>query len=333
MAHEIGKFDGLALNRTKAWHGLGVVVSEDMNPTQALQTAGLDWEVVVAESVECKLPNGGVIMPVTKARPLFRAPSAGQGNYIELGSVGPTYTPIQNRQLADLAWEFGKDVKVESAGSIRDGQRVWFLLRGETFDGNADAVQSYLALMNGHDGLNALSVYPTSVRVVCANTLTQSFNDAKRQRKLFKVSHTLNAANRVQAVAQAIQQFRSVEAVFANNMQALRNRKVSNEAEVSKFWQAATERLFPNMNYSDPRELAKVGKLVDSWQATLEAEMLELGVNVPDAWLMANAVTNHIQHDAPGRKMEGWESRRVESNFLGENADLCDSIFRDALAF
>lgn len=173
MSHEITKFDNVALNRERGWHGLGVVVSEDMGPAQALEIAGLDWEVELA-TLEARFADG-TVAPVSKRQTIFRKPSRTNPDYIELGTVGPTYQLIQNSQLAEMAYSLGGDVKVETAGSVRAGARVWMALRGETFDFGGDIVNSYLMLLNCHEGIYAFSAYPTTVRVVCNNTLSSSF--------------------------------------------------------------------------------------------------------------------------------------------------------------
>ena len=45
MAHNITDTDGAVFNKEAAWHGLGVVIQKDMNPTEAMEIAGLNWNV------------------------------------------------------------------------------------------------------------------------------------------------------------------------------------------------------------------------------------------------------------------------------------------------
>ena len=329
MAHELTQFDGLALNRKESWHGLGTIVIEDMNPAQALEIAGLDWDVELA-NLEARFADG-TTAPVSRSQTIFRKPSRTNPHYIELGTVGPTYQIIQNSQLAEMAYSFGDEVKVETAGSVRSGGRVWFALRGESFDFGGDAVNSYLTLLNCHDGIYAFSVYPTTVRVVCNNTLSASFDQAVQTRKMFKIAHTANAQERIKALAEAVCKFRSMEAVFANNAEILRARKVRNEAEILKFWQRAADFLFPNAQ--SEKQLERVEAHLKSWQTTLETEMMLMGVETPDAWLMANAVSQKIQHGEPSRKVGGWQARQLESNLLGANIEKTDAVFKMALAF
>src|SRR5262249_40233925 len=61
----------------------------------------------------------------------------------------------------------------ETAGSLRGGRRVWMLARipKEYRVGSGDLVNPYVLLANSHDGSMALRMIPTTVRVVCQNTL------------------------------------------------------------------------------------------------------------------------------------------------------------------
>jgi phage/plasmid-like protein (TIGR03299 family) len=168
MAHEIESHDKVLLHKNQAWHGLGIVVQDAPTPAKALKLAGLDWEV---QQWPLSANNGegkriALDKQVLNVRTDISHP---------LGVVSPDYQPIQNRDLADfcqLLAEQSDEVKVESAGSIRNGGKVWFLLKGESFSvRKSDEVSPYILVSNGHDGGTALRCTPTTIRVVCSNTL------------------------------------------------------------------------------------------------------------------------------------------------------------------
>lgn len=147
---------------------------------------------------------------------------------------------------------------------------------------------------------------------------------------MYKISHTTNAQERIKVLGEALRKHRSVEAVFAENAQMLRARKVRSEAQVLAFWKRAADFLFPNADTE--KQLERVEEKVRSWQATLETEMMLFGCDTPDSWLLANAVSQHIQHDAPARAVAGWQARQMESNLFGANIEQTDKLFKMALA-
>lgn len=177
MPHEIQQHDDLVLHQQRAWHGLGIVVQDAPTPRKALKIAGLDWEVEQWNLFAANVSDAQSMQDSATAYPIdveSHVLNIRSDTHTQLGIVGADYTPIQNSDLADFCEELaeGNDVvKVESAGSIRNGRKVWFLLKGESFSVRDDEVSPYICVSNGHDGTAALRCTPTTIRVVCSNTL------------------------------------------------------------------------------------------------------------------------------------------------------------------
>lgn len=328
MAHEITAQDSLALFQSPAWHGLGTVVSSAMSPDEALIKAGLDWKLVFPRALTATFEDG-TELKVDKTRPLYRAPHNSNEDYIELHHFGQGYVPIQNSDIAELAYTFGDSVKVESAGSIMQGRRVWFLLRGETMDIQGDAMNTYMALVNGNDGQLCFGVMPTSVRIVCNNTLNMAITNARG--RMFRIAHSGNYKARMEECARALKQFHTVEAAFAAQAESLASKKIKAEKEAVAFWQKIYTDLYGAPDTEKKQDEAK--EMVSTWDNIMKAEMLQLGIDTPSYWLMANAVTNNIQHREPTRETEGWQERRLNSNLFEGNMNLCANVMRTALTF
>jgi len=177
MSHEIDESAGYAaavFARQPAWHGLGKVLPDVMTGDEAIDAAGLDWQV------ECRPVyrpnNSGEIIMVEDRRVVVRTDTDAV-----LGHVGSQYTPLQQREQVDfLNGLLGCGAKIESAGSLRNGKRVWFLadLKATYEVIPGDPVKPYLLTMNSHDATTNWFACLTGIRVVCANTLAVAMEQA-----------------------------------------------------------------------------------------------------------------------------------------------------------
>lgn len=325
MAHEIGEHDGLALNRVAAWHGLGTIVTEDMTPTQAMEIADLDWQVGFPESQSATF--GDVQVPITTHRTLFRLPRNEEEKYVELGSHKSNYTPLQNRDFFDIAYAVDQDVKVESAGSLFNGKRVYCLLRGDTINFKNDEVVPYIALMNSHDGTLALSAMPTSIRIVCNNTLSLALSTGRS--KMFKVRHCSTLDSQVEEMKGALVRFRETGEMFKNTVEDIRRISV-NQDKLLKFWTDAYS--FLNGRPETSGELEDSRNVLDAWNTTFELERTILNEDA-NMWLAANAITNWLQHKEPRRRTSTYNERQQDSNLWGDNQDKSVNVIRMALQY
>lgn len=195
MAHEIDCTGGIAraaFARMPAWHNLGKVFPDSMTVDEAFQEAGLDW------TVSCRAPffegADGAMVPLTGSRVIVRDDSQKA-----LGVVSKTWTPVQNEQLREfIRAVVGHGGRLESAGSLRGGKRVWMLLdlkkSYEPLKG--DPVHQYLVFANGHDGVTRFRGLGTGVRVVCQNTWSAALG-GENENKGISFRHDGNILNYV----------------------------------------------------------------------------------------------------------------------------------------
>jgi phage/plasmid-like protein (TIGR03299 family) len=160
MAHEV---ESMMYVGQAPWHGLGVPLQNPPTIEEAIRLAGLDWTV---STKPVALIDGGI--PVPSHRAVVRD-SDGR----ILGMVGKDWRPLQNRP----AFEWFNPIlasgaaTLETAGSLRDGARVFILAKIGADPVPDDGVALDDLLSNGHDGTLAARVGFTDTRVVCANTL------------------------------------------------------------------------------------------------------------------------------------------------------------------
>jgi phage/plasmid-like protein (TIGR03299 family) len=338
MAHEIRNSDGLALFQNPAWHGLGNVIQHAMSPTQALELAGLDWEVGFPDSQAAYF--GKTSVPIQDSRTLYRIPRDGKvyadgtpEQYLEVGTHGLQYSPLQNKDFFEIAYALGDKVKVESAGSLFDGRRIFVLIRGETIEMKGDKMVTYLLLTTSHDGTLSLSAVPTSVRVVCNNTLGMAIN--RGAKRMYKITHKGGMRDQIREMEIALGRFKETGDLFAKSIGQLQEAKITNQKMLLDFWTQAYLDLTggPKDEETKDKFQKESVAVLDSWTTSMEAEMLTLNYAEPDLWVAANAVTGWLQHSDPKKVMRGWEERRLFSNWAGTNLEKSANVMALAMDF
>lgn len=102
--------------RTKPWHGLGTMVEEAPTSREALEAAGLNWQVIQKNLVT----DSGIVVPGFKA-------NLRETDQQVLGVVSDRYKVVQNEEaFAFTDALLGEGVTYETAGSLQNGRRTWF---------------------------------------------------------------------------------------------------------------------------------------------------------------------------------------------------------------
>jgi phage/plasmid-like protein (TIGR03299 family) len=194
MAHEISVVNGqaeAAYALMPAWHGLGTVLEHAPDSATMIQAAHLDWQVHKAPLYAN--PDGNLI-----AVPDMFATMRGDTHAV-LGVVSDRYNIVQNVEAFDFLDNLLKDgiMKYESAGALRGGRIVWVLARMPSVDivADGDTLNRYILFTTAHDGSGAIYAAPTTVRVVCANTLRLATQDMTGIRHSTNVRERLNVAH------------------------------------------------------------------------------------------------------------------------------------------
>lgn len=229
MAHEVeSMFYVKVTDRDIPWHRLGVPVAGLLTAAEAIEVAGLDWQVRMEPmhvSVPVLTPDG--VGSREDTVPGVRAVLRDSDDAI-LGVVGSRYHPIQNGEmfsLLDTLVDSG-DAKYETAGSLAGGRVVWMLARMDrVLSVDGDDVTPYLVATTSHDGRSALTIATTPVRVVCMNTLRWGLQQAKSK---WTTRHTASATRRVQEAREALGIVHTAYDAFEVEAQALIAQEVTN---------------------------------------------------------------------------------------------------------
>lgn len=354
MAHE---FETGAFSRQAAWHGHGTVVDGVMTTQEAFVKSGLDWpggvekralwvgaEHVDENAVPASMlrtiaaPLSGEEVPEHSGRecwevlpepilvPDKHAVIRVMDNAV-LGVVGDQYQVVQNVKMFNfldaLTTGEGSAARWESAGSLRGGRQVWALLNlpdSEITVGRGDKLLPYLLVTNAHDGSAACRVIPTTVRVVCMNTLQAAVAGTFKDLTV-TIRHSGDISSKIadaqMMLARAGEMFEALGRL-ANQMDSMRVTKDT--------YAQIVEDLFPTPE-DDAAPATKTR--VENQRALLSQAVREEVKLLPSpdmtAWTLLNGVTRFVDHSqrVQLRNRQGGEVR-FEHSLIGAGAKLKD---------
>lgn len=318
MAHLI---EQMAYVGTTPWHGLG----SRLSPQQPLEIwqreAGMNWQIQESP-VHFKADSVGTLGTIhsfPEQKVLYRSDTKAA-----LSVVSQRYQVVQPRDVL----EFYRDLtdvsgyELETAGVLKGGRKFWALARtGQTaaLKGN-DEVNGYLLLATSCDGTLATTATPTTVRVVCNNTLTVALDGGANA---IKVPHSTRFDS--QAMKKQLGIAVSQWDEFMYRMKNLSERKVQWPEAMSYFMNVLCN-TSPNSPLPtvlpNERALRKVQSLYEGQGrgSTLESAQ-------GTAWGLLNAVTEYVDHERRARSSE----YRMDSAWFGQGATLKQRALNAAL--
>ena len=182
------------------WHKQGIRVQDAPTIEEALQYAKLGWKVNKRKTYYFDnnihtqaMPTGGYCT--------YRADT---GQVLGKG-VSERYGVLQNEEaFAPFEPLLDMGFKLETAGSVQDGRKVWILAKSpERYTvGNDDVIDQYVLLYTSHDGSAGSVFRPTGVRVVCYNTIELALS--KQAKWNYSLKHTSSIKERVKNLTNII---------------------------------------------------------------------------------------------------------------------------------
>lgn len=316
MAHMIEK---MAYVGSAPWHKLG----NQLLPRQPLEVwaarAGMNWHICEAPVRYAPVEGEAGHLTVPDRKVLFRS-----DNQRPLSVVGGRYQVVQPQAVL----EFYRDLteisgyELETAGVLKEGKKFWALARTgkEATLRGGDLVKGYLLLATSCDGTLATTATPTTIRVVCHNTLTIALNEASAP---VKVPHstTFDAEAVKKRLGIAVSQWDG----FMHRMKKLADRKVKNFESSSYFRsvlgipeaQAQSDQVLVQ-----ERALKRVQELFEG-----QGHGAELSSAKGTVWGLLNAVTEYVDHERRARSQE----YRLDSAWFGHGATLKQRALDQAL--
>jgi phage/plasmid-like protein (TIGR03299 family) len=321
MAHEIDTTTGQAavfVTRTPPWHGLGTVVTDAVTSADAIR---LDWKVNQLPLFARRGEGEGTSdLPV-----LDRVANVRSDPGAVLGVVSTGYRPFQNAS----AFEFMDNIVqeklaiFETAGALKGGKQVWMLARlPKTLRAAGDdTLNPYILLTNAHDGSRALRMIPTTVRVVCQNTLSLALGRAASTEGL-TVVHSESLDRRVSEARTKLGIVTRRIDEFELQAQAMARRQMTQEELTVFFTQLVKDR-------SEQQQR----KLLERFAANFEDPTNTLPGVKGSLWAAYNAVSEFSDHQSTVRGGNDTQraSGRLYSAWFGAGAAMKEQAFQAAL--
>ena len=319
MPAGITETDGMAYVGRRPWHGLGTYVEgQAMTSAQAIEAAGLDWEVVTEPVFRDIRDNstGGFFKQIEGKRAVVR-----QDTDEVFGVMSDGFTPAQNLTCFDVmdAVTGSGDAAFHTVGSLFGGRRVWMLckLQGDYKMDNGEKLESFILLHNSHDGTAALRMRLTSVRVVCSNTL----GAATSSRAAFAARHTSGIMGRVSEARDLL----GLNAAYMARLIEDANR-IAEQAWSHDEMKDMTYKLLdlaPDVAIDMQR-----GIKAPAAEKMLDLFYLGQGNNGTTRWDGLNAVTEYLDYSKGSRSIDSLDStedavvsRRLQNSWLGSGGE------------
>lgn len=319
MAHLI---DSMAYVGETPWHELGNVLPAKQPIEVWAEKAGMDWQIL--ETPVCfmaeKAGSLGSIKTFPEQKVLYRSDS-----HKPLSVVSDRYQVVQPREVL----EFYRDLteisgyELETAGVLKEGRKFWALARTgkETVLKGNDCVKGYLLLATSCDGTLATTATPTTIRVVCNNTLSIALNGAT---SAIKVPH------RTSFDAQAVKKQLGVAVSqwdgFMYRMRTLSERKVKSHEALNYFLRVlcnSDTAQDSGRGLVNERALKKVQAMYEG-----HGRGAELDAAKGTAWGLLCSITEYVDHEKRSRGPE----YRLDSAWFGQGAVLKQRALDEALA-
>ena len=244
-----------------------------------------------------------------------------------LGIVSPDYEIVQN----EVGLRFFEPLvakglaSIDTLGLFAGGKRFWILARMNLTPVEVledDLIEPYLLYTQGHDGHSAIRIQPTSVRVLCSNTISWALQSSETPK--FRVSHQRGVSEMIDELRRYYLDSMQLWKCTSDSYSRLVERRNLN---VGKYFQQILLSQSLADEHTSLRNKHMKLQLNKLWQAyEREAQWLPEAAR-GSAYHALQAVTHYTAH------LRGRDSKtRLRENWLGESARLRQTAMDFALS-
>lgn len=296
------------------WHGLGNKVDSTITISEAIESAGLNWNV--------GLKN----LQTVDGIPVSHRATYRQDTGTVLGVVGPRYTPLQNQDAFDWFQPFldANECSLHTAGSLHLGEKIWVLAQLNRDNAEIvpnDEVCKFILLSNSHNGTTAIRVGYTPIRVVCANTMAMAHSHTAS--KLIRVRHTRSSQKHLEQVRDIMDNINAEFEATADQFRFLAS-KSFNQADINRY----VKTLVGVEKTPDQDIKTRTRNILDDILNRIEGPK-QSAANVRGTWWAAYNGFNEYLNYSKGRTADN----RIDSLWFGQGANDNNKSLSLALEF
>lgn len=323
--------------KEKAWHGLGKIVQNYPSSREAIEFAGLDYEVVKEDIYTTLINADGQAMDFNK-RIKTHCATIRKDTGDVLGVVGKDYEIVQNRDAFTFFDSIvgGDGIQYETAGALGLGERIFITAKLPNYIkvGNNDLIEQYLFLTTSHDGYGSITAAFTPIRIVCANTLNAAMH---KHSKAVKIRHTANAKERLEQAHKVMGITNTLSLELDQIFNQWTKVRIS-DPEVKKLIQQAmvpNKEVLQNLQAGKEDELSTIFKNMCNsvYEYAMADPTQQMETTKGTVFGAYNAVTGYFQNVRSYKNSEA----KLQSIILGGNAqiksqkafDLCSAFAKD----
>ncbi len=327
MAHNLtvreNGFVEMAYFGDRPWHGLGQQIEDETIQTNAerFQAAcGNDWNVETfpifgLDGQGNSIPMSDYVQGVRRC-----------DNGLILGSVGPAWQPLQNKNAFEWFQPFLDSglARLVTGGSIDEGRQIWAMAEikgGYAEIRDEDSVVNYLMLSNSHDGTTAVRVGFTPIRIVCQNTLRMA--TSSKASKLIRIKHGAKTQMRIDQLQGIVDLANQEFVATAAQFQAMAGKDI-NAADLKKYVRICL------MGEKDATEIAESDtstRMKNLIEQVCTLAVIGKGNEGKSVWDAYNGVTEYYNW-VNGRN----NNNRMKNLWFGTTQDKMADAFNAAMA-
>ena len=264
---------------------------------EILPAAGLDWtmrEGVLYDDLGVVETHKTIIREDTNTR---------------IGVVGRGYYVTQHQEELGIFPDLmGEKATFAGGGCMKGGQKVWLQAHvSEKFKILNDEMESFLVLVDTHDGSGSMVVYLTDWRIWCKNRINPTMKQAKHK---FFLRHTRNIMSRLDEIKRIYFSMDQYHVELAEYAEEMFRKKVS-DAEVKRMLNS----IFPVDEKASDLVKRKAEEKKEAFYICYAAP--DIAKFQGTAWGVIQAASDLVCHSLPHKATKEWNENNWDRILSG----------------
>jgi len=310
MSNNYG-IDSMMYTAQAPWQGIGHSLEGAVTWEEAIEKAGLNWQVKMKPIfIERNIKTGDDKPGVSYHKVPNRFACTRRDTGDVFGVFGKGYQPLSGEDLGKFpaALVAAGEAVFHSGGSLNGGARRWLYLQlPSTLQvSNTDVLERGILVTDSFDGSSALGVRFMTVRKRCCNTI-QGIVGGRRGFQ-FKGRHTINLMGRVNEAREIL----GLEEAYSQMLQ-LGIDRLAQEAMTKPQLDEFLVQLFGQEE--DPEAIG--ARIQNQMDRVGDLFYHGMGNNGETRWDALNAVTEFVDHHRGSD-----QSKRLNAAWFGSGADM-----------